>query len=217
MNRKFHPWEGGEGKVTGQYEFSCREIAKTAIKNYNYQRAINLLESAKTYPKNLGEGKLSIASDNDLDYLLGYAYQKLGKEAKAREFFEKAAVGNIEPGDMMFYNDQPADLIYYQGLALKQLGNHDLAEKMFNKLYSYGKKHLNDSVKIDYFAVSLPEFLVFDADLNKKNKIHCHYLMGLGLIGLDQKKEAVKELEKAHSLDIYHQGVLVQLKSSSHF
>ena len=30
MKRKFHPWEGGEGKVTGQYLFSHIEIAKKA-------------------------------------------------------------------------------------------------------------------------------------------------------------------------------------------
>ena len=28
MQHKFHPWEGGEGKVTGQYLFSQIELAK---------------------------------------------------------------------------------------------------------------------------------------------------------------------------------------------
>ena len=31
-NRKFHPWEGGEGKVTGQYILCRVELAKKAIK-----------------------------------------------------------------------------------------------------------------------------------------------------------------------------------------
>jgi len=212
MERNFHPWEGGEGKVTTQYVVSCREIAREAINSSDYDRAISMLERAKTYPENLGEGKLPIAFDNDLDYLLGSAYQKLSEENKTNKFFDKASVGIDAPGSMMFYNDQPADLMYYQGMALKQRGKIDLAEDKFKQLYSYGEKHLGDDVKIDYFAVSLPDFLVFDVDLNKKNKIHCHYLMGLGLMGLGDYKAAIIELEKAHLLNKYHQGVLVHLK-----
>ena len=30
LGRKFHPWEGGEGKVTTQYEISLTELAKQA-------------------------------------------------------------------------------------------------------------------------------------------------------------------------------------------
>lgn len=39
-------------------------------------------------------------------------------------------------------------------------------------------------MKIDYFAVSLPDLLVFDHDLDIRNRIHCHYLIGLGYLGL---------------------------------
>ncbi len=215
LNRKFHPWEGGEGKVTSQYVFSCREIAKGVIRSANFREAISLLERAKKYPENLGEGKLPIAYDNDLDFLIAYSYQRMGDIEKAKSYYKLASNGTDEPGDMMFYNDQPADLIYYQGLALEKTGKTDQARGKFNRLYDYGEKHLFDEVKIDYFAVSLPDFLVFDADLNRKNKVHCHYLMGLGLLGLGKKEEAKDKLEKAHSMNIYHQGVLIQLKMLS--
>ena len=39
---------------------------------------------------------------------------------------------------------------------------------------------------MDYFAVSLPDFLVFDEDLQRRNRIHCHYMMALGLLGLGE-------------------------------
>ena len=32
MGHKFHPWEGGEGKITSQYVFSLRELARRALK-----------------------------------------------------------------------------------------------------------------------------------------------------------------------------------------
>ena len=59
----------------------------------------------------------------------------------------------------------------------------DEAKKRFNKLINYGEEHLFDNVKIDYFAVSLPNLLIFDQDLSKLNSINCYYLIGLGYLG----------------------------------
>lgn len=209
--RKFHPWEGGEGKVTAQYVFSLLQLARLAVKEEKYQQAVNLLLQAKEYPVNLGEGKLPIVQENDINYYLGLSYQRLGKKEQAEKYLSKASQGPEEPSDMFFYNDQPADLIFYQGLALRELGDETGAVRKFKKLLDYGKAHLDDKIEIDYFAVSLPDFLVFDADLEQKNKVHCHYLMALGLLGLGKYQKAEDHLSKAHNLNINHQGVLVHL------
>ena len=66
MDRKFHPWEGGEGKVSGQYVYSLTELAKSDIKNGAYQQAIEKLEKAQIYPTNLGEGKLYGTRENNI-------------------------------------------------------------------------------------------------------------------------------------------------------
>jgi hypothetical protein len=55
MNRKFHPWEGGEGKVTGQYVYSLLEMAKEAIGMNEPEKAIGFLVKAQNYPENLGK------------------------------------------------------------------------------------------------------------------------------------------------------------------
>jgi len=75
-------------------------------------------------------------------------------------------------------------MIYYQGLARRSLGQEDEAECIFQKLVEYGRNHWHDEVQMDYFAVSLPDFLVFEQDLDLRNKIHCHYMMALGYSGL---------------------------------
>ena len=106
----------------------------------------------------------------------------------------------------MYYNDQPPDMIFYQGMAWLQLGNEREANRRFNKLVDYGEKHLRDDVKFDYFAVSLPDFLVFEDDLNKRNAIHCHYMIGLGLIGLGRYEQAKAQLDAALQLEANHQG-----------
>jgi Tfp pilus assembly protein PilF len=65
---------------------------------------------------------------------------------------------------------------------------------------------LTDQVKIDYFAVSLPELMVFEDDLDKRNKIHCRYMMGLGYLGENQGFHAIEQLEAVLRQDPNHQG-----------
>ncbi len=188
MQRNFHPWEGGEGKVTFQYLYSLIAMAKAAINVADYTKALELLEKARFYPHNLGEGKLYGAQENDIEYWSGCAYAGLGQKAEAKACWERAATGSSVPSAAMYYNDQQPDKIFYQGLALQQLGRKEEAKSRFNKLIDYGEQHLFDKVKIEYFAVSLPDLLIWDDDLNVRNRLHCEYLIGLGQLGLGKRK-----------------------------
>ena len=197
MSRRFHPWEGGEGKITTQYTVSLVEMAKQAIRSGAFDRAEELLMKALVYPENLGEGKLEGTKDNHVNYYLGCVKEAQGERDKAGEYFERACVGTDEPAGMMYYNDQPADMILYQGLAKLKLGRTREAKSRFYRLIDYGEQHLNDEMRIEYFAVSLPDFLIFEDDLNLRNKAHCCYLMGLGYLGLGSlEKENLGKAER---------------------
>lgn len=206
--RIFHPWEGGEGKVTKQYAYANIELGKILIKKGNYKKAIEYLTNALSYPHNLGEGKLQGTCDNDINYYLGNAYGCINEKEQATKYYERATIGLDVPTSAMFYNDQPPESIFYQGLALLKLNKTDAAKGRFNKLIDYGEKHLFEHVKIDYFAVSLPDFLIFDEDLDQRNQIHCYYLMGLGHLGMENYFKAKENFEKAFKLDVNNQGVL---------
>ena len=184
LTRKFHPWEGGEGKVTGQYVFSLTEMAKKAIAAKAYEKAVDLLNRGQHYPENLGEGKLYGAQENALYYWLGCACHGLGLHDKADECWKHASHGLKKPASAIFYNDQQPDTIYYQGLALIKLGKTKEARARFEKLISFGKLHLNDEFKLDYFAVSLPDLQIWDDDLTKRNRQNCLNLIELGKLGL---------------------------------
>ena len=106
----------------------------------------------------------------------------------------------------MYYYDQPADMILYQGLAHQELGDTKAAHACFNKLMDYGERHLNDKMKDDFFAVSLPDFLIFEDDMDKKNKAHCYYLMGLAYMGEGQAEKAKEQFDKALKYDYNHQN-----------
>lgn len=208
--RQFHPWEGGEGKIPKQYINALVELAKQAIAASDYEKAIDLLtRAAGSYPWNLGEGKLLGAQENHIYYYLGIAYEKSGCTEKAQECYEKASTGISEPVGAMYYNDQPPEMIYYQGAALKKLGRWKEASSRFHKLLSYGETHIFDEMRIDYFAVSLPDLLIFDEDLNVKNRIHCMFMMALGYLGLGEEEKAKKYFGKVLEAECGHQGALM--------
>jgi tetratricopeptide (TPR) repeat protein len=249
MTRKFHPWEGGEGKVTGQYVVSLIEIAKRLVgflePAYSWQKskagscgapgelyggerlvdsanptararhAIKLLERARIYPENLGEGKLHGAQENQVLFWLGAAHELAGDRARAKQCWSEAATGMKAPTPAVYYNDQNPETIFYQGLALLKLGKTGAAKRRFQTLIDFGRKHLNDHVEIDYFAVSLPEFLVFDDDLDRRNQINCRYLIGLGLFGLGKGEAGFRDLRAVLKLDPAHLPAELHLTTGS--
>ena len=204
----FHPWEGGEGKVPAQYQFARVELAKLALKEGRNEEAVQLLEECLVYPHHLGEGKLYGAQENDFYYFLGCAYDAMGQKEKAKECWEKATLGPTEPAGDLYYNDAKPDKIFYQGLALMKLGRTDEAKGRFHKLTSYGEKHLFDKVKLDYFAVSLPDLLIWEDDLEVRNIIHCKSMMALGYCGLGLKDKSLALLQSLENIDINHQGIM---------
>ncbi len=214
---QFHPWEGGEGKVSSQYQICRVELAKQYLAGLdhldnlerleNLGKAVSLLEACLEYPPHLGEGKLYGAQENDFYYLLGVAYEALNEKEKALNCWQKAIIGPQEPAAAMYYNDAKPDKIFYQGLALRKLGREDEAHGRFFKLINYGKQHIFDKVVMDYFAVSLPDLLIWEDSLDTKNLIHCKYMLALGYYGMGDKEKALKYLAEVEELDNNHQGI----------
>jgi len=195
----FHPWEGGEGKVPTQYQVCRIELAKRILSQHpspnspEQQKAKRLLEECLVYPPHLGEGKLYGAQDNDILYFLGR--------------YEAGTVGPTEPAAAMYYNDAKPDKIFYAGLCYRKLGQENKARSLFNKLINYGKQHFFDHVTMDYFAVSLPDLLIWEDSLDTKNRIHCLYMLALGYFGLGDREKAEKYLAEVEALDNNHQGI----------
>ena len=203
----FHPWEGGEGKVSAQYQICRVELAKQAIVGKEYEKAVRLLSECLDYPHHLGEGKLYGAQENDFYYLLGVAYDALGEKEKAMECWEKATKGPQEPAAAMYYNDAKPDKIFYQGLALYKLGREGEAHGRFYRLINYGKQHIFEKQVMDYFAVSLPDLLIWEDSLDVKNLIHCKYMLALGYYGMGDMEHALRYLGEVEGLDNNHQGI----------
>jgi tetratricopeptide (TPR) repeat protein len=178
---------GGKRKEeSGKRIDNCDSIDATQ------EEAKRLLEECLVYPPHLGEGKLQGAQDNDILYFLGR--------------YEEGTVGPTEPAAAMYYNDAKPDKIFYAGLCYRKLGQEDKARSLFHKLVNYGKQHLYEHQTMDYFAVSLPDLLIWDGDLDLQNRIHCLYMLALGYEGLGDRQRAERYLAEVEQLDINHQG-----------
>ena len=204
---KFHPWEGGEGKIPAQYKRALMGLAYECINNKDYDTANEYLQQSLVYPENLGEGKLYGTLDNDIYYMLGMTYEKTDF-IKAKEYYTLAMRGGNDLSSAVYYNDQPPEMFFYQALAAKALGDTKTAKSKFNRLIYHGLEHMNDHIEIDYFAVSLPDFLIFDTDLDRKNRVDSAFLTSLGYIGIGDTKNAEKYILAGLNDDASHQGLI---------
>ena len=186
MNYTFHVWEGGEGKVADEYKNALFALAEKALASGRAEEAVALASRTLSYPANLGEGKLDNVPDNRAYYCMGRAYKLLGNQSKSAECFTRASEGSQVPEPVRYYNDQPSDYIYYQGLAFHELGNDESAKKSFHQLIIFGERHLFDKVDYDFFAVSMPKLEVYQDDIQKRSDDYCRRLIALGRRGLQE-------------------------------
>ena len=180
----FHVWEGGEGKVADEYKTALFALCEKALSENRPADALRYAERTLSYPVNLGEGKLDNVPDNRAYYLMGLACRMMGDDEKSRNCLKMAAAGSQVPEPVRYYNDQPSDYIYYQGLAFHALGNDEMARKSFHQLISFGERHIFDKVGYDFFAVSMPELEVYQDDIQKRSDDYCRRLTALGRKGL---------------------------------
>lgn len=76
----------------------------------------------------------------------------------------------------------------YAKAAIKP-GDKEGAEKIARAFASYAAANKGKHVKIDYFAVSLPDLLVWEQDLDERNDAFCDYVNGLAEKILDEVRK----------------------------
>jgi hypothetical protein len=74
---------------------------------------------------------------------------------------------------------------------------------------------MTEAVAVDYFAVSLPDFLVFDDDLQRRHRLHCLYMAGLGYLGLGDPAEAITCFDAVLAENPAHLGAVLHRRMAS--
>jgi len=68
-------------------------------------------------------------------------------------------------------------------------------------------------VKIDYFATSLPNLLLFEDDLQMRNRVECLFLLALAELGMRNTERTLELLNQVLSLDCNHIAAQQEIES----
>lgn len=203
LSRRFNPWEGGEGLVSGQYVWAHILLGRSLLESGNPQEALPHFSAAREYPWNLGEGKHLLTRETHVDYFAGLALSGMGREDEARQCWTRAA---DDDGPITW-------LSYYRAMSLDVLGRKQEAASLLNHMRDFSRKQMEAEVKIDYFATSLPNLLLFEDDFQKRNQVDCLFLLALSELGLRNHERAVELLNQVLSLDCNHIAAQQELES----
>jgi tetratricopeptide (TPR) repeat protein len=206
--RRFHPWEGGEGAVLREYSAACLRLGQHALAAGSADEALRCFTRALHPPPSLGEAAHLLQARADVNHWLGRAHRAAGDEAEARRHFELSAAEENDFSGMAVTAHSP--LSYHRGLSLRQLGREPEARALFAALKRFGEERLGQPARIDYFATSLPNLLVFDEDLQARRDAEQHLLIALGCQGLHERDAALAHVHQTlaftnsdpHALDL---------------
>jgi hypothetical protein len=194
VSRRFHPWEGGEGAVLRQYTAARLLLGQQALDDGDAATAHRHFSLAMETPASLGEAYHPLQAKADVNYWIGRSLQALGRNDEARAAFEASANESGDFAEMSVADHSP--LSFYRGLSLRDLGREGDAEALFRALHDHAERQLGQPAKIDYFATSLPNLLVFDEDLQARRDAEAHLLLALAAHGLGRGEESERHLER---------------------
>src|ERR1019366_564366 len=200
--RKFQPWEGGEGGPFGQHVRARLALGRTALATKNFAAAKKHFECALTSPRNLSEAKHLLANQSDIHFWLGCALAGLGEATAAREHWLAAA--NFKGDFQAMCVRAFSEMTYYSALSWKKLGEQAKAGKLFHALLAYARKLQTRMANIDYFATSLPTMLLFDDDIQFRQETTALFLQAQAQLGLGQKQKAKSLLRTVLRRDPNH-------------
>jgi tetratricopeptide (TPR) repeat protein len=205
-SRRFHPWEGGEGLVSGQYVRSHLRLAQAALREGRPAEARDHVVAAMHYPENLGEGKHLLTPEHDLHFHLGLALEALGDLPGALRALGRAADPRTSHDPTTVPVPMLSEATYWRARALERLGDRDGSRRIFRELRAAARHQSHADARIDYFATSRPTFLLSEDELGPWNRAASRYLEGLAELGLGRFIPASRAFDEVVAIDPSHSG-----------
>ncbi|MFJ3408101.1 DUF5107 domain-containing protein [Promicromonospora sp. NPDC090134] len=159
--RRLHPWEGGEGQALLAWDRAQTHRALDALAEGRAADAVGHVRAALAPPPTLGEARHPLASTANLHLLLGDALAAAGTE-EARDAWRTAAT---QRGDFVEMSTQEhGEQTFWTVLALRRSGDVTSADELTAALRAYRDTYAVEVPRVDYFATSLPDLLLFEED-----------------------------------------------------
>ena len=207
-NRRFQPWEGGEGQVLGAWDEALLALARAAMDSHDPARAVHLLQTALEPLSTLGEGRHLLANCSHLLLTLGDALAAAGDQSGATGAWRRAVafIGDFQSTSSLSF----PEMAYYSILSLSRLGEDAAAVELTDSLEQFAKELGATPGTVDYFATSLPALLLFTEDLKAAQlttgmiiEAQVALLRGDVSRGADLVMEALRrEPSRVHALDL---------------
>jgi tetratricopeptide (TPR) repeat protein len=187
-NTHFHRQEGAE-QLHGLYVTAHILRAKSSLASGSYDKAVEDMLRADTYPENHMVGRDTAYSRNpQIFYYTGLAYELNGDKKAARANYNKAI--SVTSGD--------TESKYYRAMAYQKLKKKNAVGDLLDEIIRIGEQRVESSGEVDFFAK------FGDDQTDDQRKADGYYLMGLGYMGKPETSKAKEYFEKSASLDVSH-------------
>ena len=150
----------------------------------------------------VSRGKHLLTRETHLDYFSGLTLSEMGRKVEANRCWNRA-VADSHPITW---------LTFYAAMSLEALGRKTEADKLFEEIRTFAEHQIQADVKIDYFATSLPNLLLFEDNLQKRNHVDCLFLLALSELGMRNTERAVELLNEVLTLDCNHIAAQLELQ-----
>ena len=192
-DKRFHIYEGGEGKLTKQHAWMHVLYGKELMENNEFDKSESILFDGVNMPKSYGEAKTFFNQEAHIFYYLGSLYQKLGDSEKAQKAFEESAV----------FKAAVSEISLFRALSLKKLGNQEEANKVLDEMISVADNFIVNKDLRTYYGVGSPSPMPFEYDIEKNNLTDGYILKAFAMLGYDKKAEAEELIDNARKLNPY--------------
>lgn len=193
QSRVFQPWEGGEGEVSRQYVRARLLLGRAALARQDAAGAREQFAAALELPHNLGEARHLLVNPSEVQWCLGEAAAAQGDRGAARRHWRAAAetTRDFQGMSVRAYSETT----YFTARALQRLGQRARARSLCQALLAHARQLAARPAEIDYFATSLPTLLLFEDDLDRRQRFTARLLEAQARCGLGQQRRARTLLE----------------------
>jgi len=203
-SRRFQPWEGGEGLALEQHVRTHLALGRAAVARRGLEAAEKHFQDALKSPENLGEARHLLANQSDAHYWLGISLSLSGDLEAAQQHWLAAATfkGDFQEMSVRHVSEKT----YFSAMAWRRLGQKSKAKRLLRNLLAAAKTLRRKQARIDYFATSLPNMLLFEDDIQFRQETAALFLQAQAYWGLGDPSRTRRLLADVLERDPNHAG-----------
>jgi len=212
QGRRFRNWEGNS-QTHSVFVDVCLAHGQKLAADQKPRETLASYQAALNYPENLEVGRARRSPRTArVQFYIGTAHEALGDATSARAAFEQAVkdatsakVASEQSLGGRIDSDYESD--FFGARAMQSLGRKGEAKPVFKALVKTGEEQLAKGEGPDYFAK------FGEKTSERVRQANAHYLIGLGQLGLGEKKKANASFQKALELHPAHLGAREQSRA----